>query len=223
MVAVLLILFNLAIATFNAYSVGRIRTEMALAGHKPAGLEAWTLNSARWSSILCFTVPIAFVVMLILSVMLPQDYSSPFLKISGGMLYLTVVPPLVDMGLIITLHSIKEAFDPNAKMLNRGIAVYNTAASIHNVVELASTMPKMFSMIGEGFSAAGKVAAAGEDEAAPIMWGLGAGVALVMIAISAVIIGTCGGAYIAHLIERWGAGSAVAEAGVTRDMRLGRS
>jgi hypothetical protein len=216
---VVLILFNLAIATWNAYAVGRARAEMAIHGHRPAGLEAWALNAAKWTSILCFTIPLAILTLSIAQAFLSAEYRSAFTKIAGGLLYFAIVPPITALCIIITFYSVREAFRPDASLLERGIAVYNTAASIHNVVELASTMPKMFDLIGEGFKAAGSVASSGEGEEAPILWGLGAGIALFMIAASAIVIATCGGAYVTHLIERWGAGHAVAEVGATRQVR----
>jgi hypothetical protein len=215
----LLIALNLAIGTWNAYAVGQRRTEAALMGEKIVGFEWLVINSARWTSVACFTIPIVILLGLLVPLALPKEYIPSFVKVYFGAFYVAIAVPVTACGLIITLHSIKEAFRPQSSYLERGIAVWNTGASIHNMVELATTLPKTFSMIGEGLSAAGKFATSGDGDSAPLAWGGGAAIAIGTLVAALLMIATCGAFWIVHRIERWGMASVMNGVGVDKNVR----
>lgn len=129
-----LILLNLALAIFNAWSVGRSWNESRAAG----GLARLTAWSGAIMSASGFTW--CYVIMGALALQAGGKLRPLYVQgmLSAG--YLLVVMPVIVSGLVLTLQSWAH-FWRRRNIFNGGVATYNTFAQVYNTTEAFSAIP----------------------------------------------------------------------------------
>jgi len=147
----LLLLLNLVISVFNAYSVGRYWTER---GQLPTWSRIMMWSGAIMSVCGFFVVYVTLLTMVMSELHAFEFLAQAFLKIKlepgevqelvqtiFEIAYLGVIFPILGTGLAITVNSWVVAAakrDPGSI----GLAIYNTGAQVHNLVSAVRNIPR---------------------------------------------------------------------------------
>lgn len=139
---------NLAISFWNAYACGKVWAETKAAG-------GWNRFMTWMGAIMSasgFTWCILIVVMLSLA---QFDVLTPYwTKIGLEMGYLIIIPGILFSGLMITVDSWATAYR-NGRVLDYGVAAYNTYAQVHNTMSAISTFGDALGDVIGAFSGGG--------------------------------------------------------------------
>lgn len=139
-----LLALNLVISWWNCRVVGSMWYESKFAGG--------FMRVLAWCGAVQAAVGFSSVIMLVLVFTgyatghLPKQYA----EAAGSLWYLLVIFPAIGTGLIITVHSLIQAWRERS-MANIGTAAWNTFASAHNLYSAASNVPDAFSKVGDLF------------------------------------------------------------------------
>lgn len=141
----LMIVINIGISVFNAWSVGRSWLEAKMEG-------GWARFMAWMIAVMAavgFTWSYLAGVALVCEVfeLLPPEYIKGMFSLG----YLAIIIPAIGSGLAITLQS-WAVFWKNRTVANGAVAGYNTFAQIYNMYEFASALPDLLSSVGDMFT-----------------------------------------------------------------------
>ncbi|MDR2163223.1 MAG: hypothetical protein LBO70_04685 [Clostridiales Family XIII bacterium] len=146
---VLICAFNFGISVFNAYSVGKIWTEVKYIG----GAARVVAVSGYIMAVAGFTMVYSVIIIAIIGATHGFGYlsaadSETLLSFIGDLSYILIATAIIPTGIIITINSMIRFW--KRKTLGGGmIAGWNTFASIHNVVTATRAMPSAFGRIME--------------------------------------------------------------------------
>lgn len=139
-----IVALNLLISWFNCRSAGSIWYEAKQAGG--------FMRVLVWCAAIQSAVGFSSVLILVMGFTafatghLPQQY----LEATISLWYLLIIVPALGSGLIITIHSLLEAWRER-NMANIGVAAWNTFAMAHNIYSATSAIPDSLGKVGELF------------------------------------------------------------------------
>lgn len=139
-----LLLLNFGISWFNCYTCGSIWVE----SKKVGGF----MRLLVWCGVIQSVVGFSSVFLLAFTYV---AYALHYLPKEGiqyvmSLWYVLVIVPAIGSGLIITIHSWREAWRTRS-MTDMGIAAWNTFAQAHNVYTAFDGVPSAFSSLGNLF------------------------------------------------------------------------
>lgn len=144
MAIALVLALNFGISWLNCWSVGGIwRDSKALGGW--IRLVAWC---AAIQSAIGFSSVIGFAAGYVLHA--TGHLSPAAANAAMSLWYLTVIIPAIGTGLVITIQSWIVAFRTK-RILDMGVAAYNTYATFRNIADAASGIGDAFSVVGDLF------------------------------------------------------------------------
>lgn len=139
-----LLVLNLVISWWNCRVVGSMWKESKFVGG--------FMRVLAWCGAVQAAVGFSSVIMLVLVFTayatghLPAKYA----EAAGSLWYLLIIVPAIGTGLIITVHSLIQAWRERS-MVNMGVAAWNTFASASNLYSAASSVPSAFGKVGDLF------------------------------------------------------------------------
>jgi len=145
LIIIALVLLNLVISWWNCRVVGGIWNETKAVGG--------FMRVLAWCGAVQAAVGFSSVIMLVLVFAgyatghLPLEYANA----ASSLWYLLVIFPAIGTGLIITVHSLIQAWRERS-IASMGAAAWNTMASGYNLYSAASNVPDAFDQVGELFS-----------------------------------------------------------------------
>jgi hypothetical protein len=149
-VTILLLGLNFGLSWWNAYSAGKIWTEVKQIGGFPRVLAV----SAFVMSVAGFTLVYSIILLVVMAFIAPtlgwlsESDVQTLLQLIGDMSYVLVITAVIPSGFIIWINSLIR-FWKQKSLKHGGIAAWNTFAMASNVISAARHMPSAISRIVE--------------------------------------------------------------------------